>query len=108
MELIRAHLCKLITKNIDILSLSEGLTQGLDDTKLTVEVKYLINFTQSGKKFVLNLDYNGSNSSLLVDATKIYQFKAKDSEIKPKKLCLGNISNNFTLNNMKKSGLKKL
>ena len=35
----------------------------------------------------------------------MYQFKAKDSEIKPYLLCLGNISEDFTMNNMKK-GLK--
>ena len=33
---------------------------------------------------------------------KIYQFKAKNSEIKPHPLCLGNISKDFTANNMKK------
>ena len=32
----------------------------------------------------------------------MYQFKARDSEIKPYPFCLGNISENFTLNNMKK------
>ena len=37
---------------------------------------------------------------------KIYQFKAKDSEIKLYLLCLGNISKHFTLANMKKQGLK--
>ena len=37
-----------------------------------------------------------------VNATKIYQLKAKDSGLKPNILCLGNISNDFTANNMKK------
>ena len=46
--------------------------------------KYLINFTQLRKRYVLSLHYNGSNSFLFVNATKIYQFKAKDSEIKKK------------------------
>ena len=32
-------------KNKDILILGEGATQGLDDTTLTAEVKYPINFT---------------------------------------------------------------
>ena len=38
----------------------------------------------------------------------MYQFKAKDSEIKRYLLCLGNISKDFTINNMKKkkTGLK--
>ena len=48
------------------------------------------------------------NSFLFVDATKIYQFKAKDSEIKDSALCLGNISKDFTINNMKKTGLKRI
>ena len=55
-----------------ILILGEGPTQGLDDTTLTAEAKYPINFTQSRKRFVLSLHYNGSNSFLLVNTTKIY------------------------------------
>ena len=77
-------------KNKDILMLGEAPTQGLDDTKSTAQAKYPINFTQSRKRFVLKLHYNGSNSFLFVNATKIYQFKAKDSEIKDYALCLGN------------------
>ena len=46
----------------NILILSEEPTQGLDDTKLTAEAKYPINFAQPGKEFVLSLHYNGSNS----------------------------------------------
>ena len=79
-------------KNKDILIFGEGPTQGLDNTTLTAEAKYPINFTKSGKRFVLSLHYNGSKSFLFVNATKICQFKAKDSEIKGYTLCLGNIS----------------
>ena len=39
----------------------EGPTQGLDDTTLTAEAIYPINFTQPNKRFVLRLHYNGSN-----------------------------------------------
>ena len=46
--------------NISILR--EEPTQGLDDTKLTAEAKYPVNFTQPGKEFVLSLHHNGSNS----------------------------------------------
>ena len=62
-------------KNKDILILGEGSTQGLNDTTLIAEAKYPVNFTESGKRFVLSLHYNGSNSFLYVNATKIYQFK---------------------------------
>ena len=39
---------------------------------------------------------------LFVNTTKIYQFKAKDFEIKKYPLCLGIISKDFTTNNMKR------
>ena len=56
-------------KGKDILILGEGPTQGLDDTTLKTESKYPISFTELGKRFVLNLQYYGSNSFLFVDAT---------------------------------------
>ena len=37
---------------------------------------------------------------LLFNATKPFQFKAKDSEAKPYPFCLGNISKDFSVNNM--------
>ena len=95
-------------KNKAILILDIGPTQGLDDTTLTTEAKYPINFTQPRKRFVLSLHYNGSNSFLFVNATEIYQFKAKDSGIKDYTLCLGNNSKDFLINNMKKIGLKEI
>ena len=42
-------------KGKDILILEEGPTQALDDTTLIAEGKCFINFTQSGKRFVLSL-----------------------------------------------------
>ena len=89
----------------DVLILGEGPTQGLDDTTLTAETKYPIDFTQSNRKFCLSLHYNGSNSFLFFDVTKMYQFKAKDTETKTYPLCLGNISIYFSANDMIKAGL---
>ena len=40
-------------------------------------------------------------SFLLVNTTKMYHFKAKDSEIKPYILCVENISEDFAANTMK-------
>ena len=57
----------------DILILTGGPTQELDDTRLTVEAEYPINFTQSNRRFVLSLHYNGRDSFLFSDATKMYQ-----------------------------------
>ena len=66
----------------------------------TVEAICLINLTGSEKRFILSLHYNRSDSFLFVNAIKIYQFKVKDSEIKPYPLYLGNISKDFTIDNM--------
>ena len=92
-------------KRKDIFNLGEGPTQGFDDTTVTTEAKYSINFTQWNRKFCLSLHFNGSNSFLCVNATKTYQFKAKDSEIKKYPLCLGNVSIDFSANNLIKIGL---
>ena len=85
--------------------LGKSLTYGLDDTTLTADAKYSNNLTQSNRKFCLGLPYNGSNSFLFVNATKTYQFKAKDSKIKKFLLCLGDASVDFLPNNMIKTGL---
>ena len=65
---------------------------------------YSINFTLTKKKFCLSLHYNGTNSYLFVNGTKIYKFKAKDSDIVASPLCLGNISKDQSTDNMKKTG----
>ena len=92
----------LDNKKKDVLVLGIGPTQGLEHT-LTVEKIYSINFTVTKKKFCLNLHYNGANSYLFVNGTDIYKFKAIDSEIVAASLCLGNISKNWPVDNMKKS-----
>ena len=90
-------------KKKDILVLGKGPTQGLEHT-LTAEKMYSINFTEINKKFCLSLHYNGANSYLFVNGTEIYKFKAKDSEIVASPLCLGNISKDWSVDNMKKTG----
>ena len=52
------------------------------------------------------MHYNGDNNSyLFVNGKEIVNFKAKDSEIVPNPLCLGNISKDFPLSEMRKTGL---
>ena len=92
-----------IDKKKNILVLGIGLTQGLEHT-LTAEKMYSINFTVTNKKFCLSLHYNGANSSLFVNGTEIYKFKAKDSEIAVGPISLANISKNWSVDNMKKTG----
>ena len=66
---------------------------------------YFINFTVTGNKFCFSLHYNGANSYLFVNGTEIIKFKAKYSESVATPLCLGNISKDWSVGNMKKVGL---
>ena len=50
------------------------------------------------------MHYNEANNHLFVNGTEIYKFKAKDSEIVTTLLCLGNISKDWSTDNMKKTG----
>ena len=84
-------------KNKDILT--------LDKRQTTAEAEYSINFLRPQKKVCLSVYYNGINSILFVNGTKIHKFKAKDSKIKAYPLCLGNISKDFSVDNMKETGL---
>ena len=60
-----------------ILILGEEPTQGLDDTPLTADVQYSINFSRSNRKLCLSLHYDGSNSFLFVNATKNMSIQSK-------------------------------
>ena len=51
------------------------------------------------------MQYNGLSSCLFVIGVEIIKFKAKDSEIVAHPLCLGNISKDFSVDNMKTTGL---
>ena len=91
-------------KKKDILILGLGPTQGLGEESLTAEKICSINFTVTKKKFCLSLHYNGANSYLFVNGTEIYKFKAKDSQIIASPLSLGNISKDWSVDNMKRAG----
>ena len=75
----------------------------VDDTTLSAETTYPINFTQL--IFVSTL--RKQQFILFINASKIYHFKSKESEIKYYTQCLGNISKDFTINNMNKARLKR-
>ena len=62
---------------------------------------YSIKFTERRKTFCLSLHYNGTNSYLFVNGAQIIKFKGKDSETVVIPLCLGNISKDWPVDNMK-------
>ena len=90
-------------KKKDILVISKWPSQGLEHT-LTAEKIHSINFTVANKKICLSLHYNEANSYLFVNGAEIYKFKAKDSEIFVGSICLGNISKDWLVDNMKRTG----
>ena len=51
------------------------------------------------------MHYNRENSYLFVNGKEIVKFNAKDSEIVASPLCLGNISKDWSTDNMKNTGL---
>ena len=83
----------------------QGITE-LNDKTLATEASYSINFSMSNTIFWLRLHYNAADSYLFVTATEILKFKANNSEIKAYDLCLGNLSENYSANNILKTGLK--
>ena len=65
---------------------------------------YSVNFTKLDKTICISLLYNGANSYLFVNGTEIIKFKAKYPEVVATPLCLGNISKDWSVDNMKKTG----
>ena len=84
-----------------ILVLGKGPTQRLGHT-LSAEKIYSINFTENNKQFCLSLHYKGANSYLFVNGKEIHKLKATDSAIAAALLCLGNVSKDWSVDNVKK------
>ena len=82
-----------------------GLTQGIHDTTLYAEKSFYRNFTDSGKKFMLSLHYNGDDSYLFVNGRQELKFKCKTDQLVKEKLCIGNLSDQWTMSESEKTGL---
>ena len=89
----------------NIYVMGEALIQGVNDTTIYTEKNLYRNFTDSDKTFVLSLHYNGDNSYLFVNGRQELKFKAKNNQIIKKKICLGNLSSEWTTSESEKSGL---
>ena len=93
---------KIVNRKKYILILGKSPAQGLEHTLSTEEI-YSLNFTVTKNKFSISLQYNGANRYLFVNSTEILKFKVKCSEIAATPLCLGNISKDWIIDNMKKN-----
>ena len=78
------------------------LTQGINDTTIYAEKKLYRNFSDFGKRFILSLHYNGDNSYLFVNGRQEFKFKAKADELVKEKLCIGNLSDQWTASESEK------
>ena len=79
--------------------------QGINDTTIYAEKKFYRNFTDPGKKFVLSLHYNGNNSYLFVNGRQELKFKCKTDQLVKEKLCIGNLSDQWTTSESEKTGV---
>ena len=82
-----------------------GLTQGINDTTIYAEKNFYRNFTDFGKKFVLSLHYNGDDSYLFVNGRQELKFKCKADQLVKEKLCIENLSDQWTTSESEKTGL---
>ena len=89
----------------NVLVLGKSVIQGINDTTTDAEKMNSTNFTVDNKRFCLSLHYNGDNSYLFVNDKEIHIFKAKDSEIVPYPLCLGDLSKDFEVGYIRARGL---
>ena len=82
-----------------------GLTQGINDTTIYAEKNFYRNFTDFDKKFVLSLHYNGDNSYLFFNGRQELKFKAKTDQLVKEKLCIGDLSDQWTTSESEKTGV---
>ena len=85
--------------------MGDGLTQGINDTTIHVEKKYFRNFSEPNVKFALILHYNGIDSCLFVNGRQELKFKCKTDQLVKEKLCIGNLSYEWTASESEKTGL---
>ena len=90
--------------HLSVYLMGTGLTQGINDTTIYAEKNFYRNFTDFGKKFVLSLHYNGHNSYLFVNGRQELKFKSKTDQLVKEKLCIGNLSDQWTTSESEKTG----
>ena len=89
----------------NIYVMGELFVQGINDTTIYAENKFYRNFTDPGKQFALSLHYNGDDSYLFVNGRQELKFKAKTGQLVKEKLCIGNLSDQWTTSESEKTGL---
>ena len=83
----------------------ELFIQGIKILRYMQKKKFYRNFTDPGKKFMLRLHYNGDDSYLFVNGRQELKFKCKTDQLVKEKLCIGNLSDQWTTSESEKTGL---
>ena len=89
----------------NIYVMGELFIQGINNTTIYAEKKFYRNFTDPGKKFILSLHYNGDDSYLFVNGRQELKFKCKTDQLVKEKLCVENLSDQWTTSESEKTGL---
>ena len=89
----------------NIYVMGKDYVQKINDTTIYAEKMYYRNFRDPGKKFVLSLHYKGNDSYLFVNGRQELKFKTKTDQLVKEKLCIGNLSNQWTSSVSEKTGL---
>ena len=92
-------------KTNNIYVLGDWLVQGINDTTIYAEKVFSFNFTEVEKKFALSLHYNDDDSYFFVNGKQELKFKAKNDQIINEKLCLGDLSTDWTNDEARHTGL---
>ena len=94
-------------KSNNIFIMGDGFVQGINNTTLYAEKIYSQNFTQPNKKFIISFHYNDNDndSYLFVNGKQELKFKCKTDQLVKEKLCMGNLSDQWTTSESEKTGL---
>ena len=65
----------------NFLVLGEGPTYGINGSFGSSEKNFVINSSKANRKFCLSLHYNGDNSDLFVNGTKIFKFESDNKTV---------------------------
>ena len=88
----------------NIYMLGKDFDQGLDATTICADKMFKIDPSVFEKMYVMSIHYNGTESYLFINGTQELKFTAA-SNLGKNKFCVGNISDELSVQNMQETGL---
>ena len=87
----------------NIYVMGKDYVRKINDATIYAEKMFYRNFADPGHKFMLSLHYNGDDSYLFVNGRQELKFKCKTDQLVKEKLCLGNLSDKWTMSESEKN-----